>query len=83
MKKLFLLYLKDIHFTFNDCVYLQNDGVPMGLSLGPVLTDIIMVQLETEVFPTITNIMNYIVNCKCFVNDTIPFVKINMCTRQS
>ena len=73
VKEQFLLYTKDVYFTFNDCVYLQNDGVAMGSQLGPVLTDIIMVELETKVAPTISCIVNW----KCFVDDTVPNRKTN------
>ena len=42
--------------------------------LGPVLVGIIMFELETKVVPTINN---YIVNWKCFVDDTIGYAKTN------
>ena len=36
-----------------EMTYQQNDGVTMGSPLGPVLTDIFMVELETKVIPTV------------------------------
>ena len=33
-------------FSFNDIIYKQKDGVSMGSSLGPVLANIIMTELE-------------------------------------
>ena len=38
------LYLgtKEVHFTFNDKIYIQDEGVPMGSSLGPSFTNIFL-----------------------------------------
>ena len=38
--------MKNVHFTFNDDIYLQTDRVAMISPLGPVLTGIFMVHLE-------------------------------------
>ena len=46
MKELLNLCAKSIHFAFNSNIYVQNDGVAMGLPLGPVLADIFMVELQ-------------------------------------
>ena len=46
MKKLLLLYTKNVHFTFKNKIYQQKDGVAMGSPLGPVLARIFMVYLE-------------------------------------
>ena len=42
------LYLctKNAHLTLNSKTYVQVDGVAMGSPLGPVLTNIFMVELE-------------------------------------
>ena len=40
MKEILILCTKDVHFTFNEEVYKQTDGVAMKSSLGPVLADI-------------------------------------------
>ena len=51
-KKLLLLCTKNIHFTMNNEMYLQNDGVAMGFPTGPVLANVFMMELElTHWFP--------------------------------
>jgi hypothetical protein len=37
----------DTHFTFNNKMYVQHNGVAMGAPLAPVMADIFMVYLET------------------------------------
>ena len=36
MKKLLTLCSKNVHFTLNNEIYVQNDGVAMGSPLGPI-----------------------------------------------
>ena len=55
MKKLLTLHTKNVHFTFDNQVYQQNDGVAMGSPLGPVLAGIFMIELETLIIPTLGN----------------------------
>ena len=45
----------------------------MGSPLGPVLTGIFMVELKTQIIPTLENM---VLNLKRFVDDTIGFVKV-------
>ena len=45
MKQLFTLCTKSVHFTYDNRVYQQNDGVAMGSPLGSVLSGIFMVEL--------------------------------------
>ena len=47
MKKLLTLCTKNVHFSFNNEIYIQIDGVAMGSPLGPVIENIFMVELET------------------------------------
>ena len=56
MKELLLLCTKNAHFTFNDDIYQQCDGVAMGSLLGPVIAGIIMVELERTLLPRLTEI---------------------------
>lgn len=37
----------DTHFTFNNKMHIQHNGVAMGAPLAPVMADIFMVNLET------------------------------------
>ena len=73
-KELLLLCTRNVRFGFDDCVYLQNEGVAMGLALRPALDGIRMVEQETKVVPTISY---YIANWKSFVDDTVGYVKNN------
>ena len=45
----------------------------MGSPLGPVLASIFMVELETQIIPTLENM---VLNLKSFVDDTIGSVKV-------
>ena len=61
-----------MHFTFDNQVYQQNDGMAMGSPLGPVLAGIFMAELETRIIPTLGNMD---LDWKMFVDDTIDYVK--------
>ena len=54
MKKLLLLCTKNVHFTFNNNIYQQRDGVAIGFPLGPVIAGIFMVKLERTLLPRLT-----------------------------
>ena len=43
MEELLILCTKNVHFTFDNVIKVQNDGVAMGSPLGPVLSDIFMI----------------------------------------
>ena len=51
MKKLLTLCTKNVPFSFNNEIYIQTDGVAMGSPLGPVIANILMVELETTLVP--------------------------------
>ena len=63
---------QNVHFTFDNQFYQQNDGVAMGSPLGPVLAGIFMVELKNRLVPTLGNM---VLNWKRFVDDTIGYVK--------
>ena len=63
---------KNVHFTYDNKVYQQNDGVAMGSPLGPVLSGIFMVELENSLVPTLNESMTI---WRCFVDGTITFAK--------
>lgn len=46
MKNLFLLCPKNVHFTFGNNNYQQNDGVVMGSPIDPMLSRNFMTHLE-------------------------------------
>ena len=51
MKKLLTLCMKNIHFTLNNEIYLQSDGVAMESPLGLILANVFMVELENTLVP--------------------------------
>ena len=63
---------KNVHFTFDNVIKVQNDGVAMDSPLGPVLSDIFMIELETSFIPELTD---YIEFWKRYIDDTICFIK--------
>ena len=46
MKELLYLCTKNVHFSFSNEIYMQNDGEVMDSPLEPVLANIFMVELE-------------------------------------
>ena len=47
MCKFLYLSIKNIHFSLNNKIHIQNDFVEMGSPLGLVLANVFMVELET------------------------------------
>jgi len=47
------LVLDSTFFTFDNQVYKQNFGTPMGSPLSPIIADIVMQELETTVLSTV------------------------------
>ena len=74
MKELLYLCTKNAHFTLNSKTYVQIDGVAMGSPLGPVFTNIFMVELEQNIIPTLSKDVSL---WKRYVDDTICFVNSN------
>ena len=61
-----------MHFTYDNRVYQQNDGVAIGSPLGPVLSGIFMVKLENSLIPTLNESMT---SWRSFVDNKITFMK--------
>ena len=53
MKELLLLRTKEVHFSYSNGIYQQNDGVAMGSPLSPVLAVIFMEEPIPKVVPTL------------------------------
>ena len=74
LKKLITDTCTKTAFSFNNKLYQQKDGVSMGSSLGPVLANIIMTELENKIIkPLITD--GTIKFYSRFVDDTLLIVK--------
>ena len=47
MKNFLTICTNNVHFSFNNHIYIQNDGVAMGSPLVPVIANIFIVELES------------------------------------
>ena len=72
LKNLLELSTREMHFSFNNNIYKQIDGVAMGSPLGPVIANIFMVHLEEEVIPRLTGEVS---SWFRYVDDTFTFIK--------
>ena len=74
LKKLIIDACKKTAFSFNDVIYEQVDGVSMGSSLGPVLANITMTEMETEIVDNLVNtgVIKFYVR---YVDDTLVLAK--------
>ena len=74
MKKLLLDTCTKTAFTFNGVIYEQRDGACMGYSLGPLLENVIMTDLEEKFTKTSIN-NNTIKFYARYVDDTLFVIK--------
>ena len=72
MRALLNICTKEMHFSLNNNIYKQTNGVCMGNPLGPVIANIFMVELETLIVPTVLDIMPEWIR---YVDDTFSYVK--------
>ena len=73
MKDLLLLSTKNVHFSYNNKLYSQKDGVAMGLLLGPAIAGIFIADLERNVIPKLSTHMT---KWKRYVDNTITYIKL-------
>ena len=73
IKELLILCIKNVHFMFDNVNKVQNDGVAMGSPLGPILSVIFLIELETSILPESTG---YIQFWKRYVDDAICFINV-------
>ena len=73
LKKLLTLCTKNVHFLFNNKIYVQIDGVAMGYPLGFVIANLFMVELKTTLVPKLED---HVQKWRRFVDDTFAYVKI-------
>ena len=72
MKKLIALCTKNVHFTLNNEIYVQNNGVAMGSPLGPILANIFTVELENTLVP---RLHQHVKKWRRSVDDTFTYVR--------
>ena len=61
-------------FSINKVIYEQKHGVSMGSSLGPVMANIIMTELENKVIKSLMNYVTKKVYCG-YVDDILLVLK--------
>ena len=55
MKELLYLCRKDVHFSFNSEIYMQDDGIAVGFPLGLVLAIIFTIELVRNIMPSLND----------------------------
>ena len=58
MKESLILCIKNVHFTFDNVIKGQNDGLAMGSPVGPVLS-ISMIELQTSLLLDLTDYIQF------------------------
>ena len=58
MKELLSLRTRNVHFSFDNKIYIQNVGVTMGSPLILILANIFMVELERSAIPSLASRLN-------------------------
>ena len=76
LKKLILYTCSKTVFLFGGTIYEQKDGVSMGASLGPVLANIIMTELERVVVDRLIKSGSIKFYAR-YVDDTLLLIKLN------
>ena len=74
--------LNSTFFKFNNKFYNQVSGTPMGSSISPIIADIVMVDLETEILPSFDFMIPWYFR---YVDDTIlrvPLDKVDTVLRK-
>ena len=74
LKKLLLDIYQKTAFSFNGKIYKQTDGVSTGSSLRPVLANIIMTQMESEIVKPLET-KGVIKHYMCYVDNTLLLIK--------
>ena len=72
MKKLLIFCTKNVHFTLNNEIYVQNDGATIESPLGPILANVLMVELENTLVPTLHQ---HVKKWRRYVGDTFAYVR--------
>ena len=68
IKKMLTLCTKNVHFTLNNEIYVQNDGVAIGPPLGPILANVFMINT------LVPRLHQHIKKWRRYVDDTFVYV---------
>ena len=71
MKMLLTLCAKNVHFTLNNEICVQNNAVAMGSPLQPILANVFMIELENTLF---SRLYEHVKKWRRFVDDTFDYV---------
>ena len=74
-KKLLTICTKNVHFSFNNGIYIQIDEVAMGSPLGTVMPHIFMVELEHVL---VRKLNDHAKKWRRFVDDSFVYVKCGL-----
>lgn len=69
--------LKSIYFKFDNITYKQNFGTPMGTPLSPVIADLVLQDLETEVLRTLDFRIPFFLRYVDDIAMAVPSVMVN------
>ena len=76
-KRAISIILNSTFFKFNDESYEQIFGLPMGLPLSPILADLVIQDLENDIFNTLTTHIPFYFH---YVDDIVLMAPINLIT---
>ena len=72
MKKLLTICMKNLHFSFNNDIYIQVDGIATGWPLVPVIVKIFMIEPASVLVPKLND---HVKKWRRFVDGTFVHVK--------
>ena len=72
MKNMLTLCPKYAHFTLNNEIYVQNDGIDIGSPQEPISANAFMVELENTLVP---RLHQYVKKWRRYVDDTFAYIR--------
>ena len=74
MKELLLLCRKNVDFSYNEYLFLQEDDIAMESPFGPTIAEIVKVELQRILAPGLNL---YVTSSKRYVDGTTDYFKEN------
>ena len=75
IKELFYFCAEDVNFSFDNKIYIKNNGIALGSPFGPILANILMADFERSVMPSLASRLN---SWRRYINGTIYFTKADL-----